>query len=57
MIESERIKNLNNKHDALKLAAKDFPYLSRKANHLRINLTIEIKNLEVYKDVLQTLKN
>lgn len=53
----ENIKNLNNKHDALKLAAKDFPYLSCKANQLRVNLTIEIKNLEVYKDVLQTLKN
>lgn len=54
---NENIKILSNKRVALIKAMTDFPNLSHKAKLLKNELTTEIDNLEIYKDVLQTLRS
>lgn len=54
---NENIKILSNKRVALIKAMTDLPNLSHKAKLLKNELTTEIDNLEIYKDVLQTLRS
>lgn len=53
----ESIKKLSNKKEVLKMAEAEFPNLSHKINSLKDGLIIEINQLKLYKDILQTLKN
>lgn len=51
------IKNLDDKQRVLRKVVSEFPHLSSRIELLRRDLTHEIQFLELYKEVLQTLRS